>query len=47
VLSPSPLGFFLTHLRNLAKKPLLNLCLHLDAVEFFTGFHGVKTSLGE
>jgi hypothetical protein len=25
----------------------LNLRLHLDAVEFFLGFHGVTTSRGE
>src|ERR1700678_1217299 len=38
-LGPSPVGFLLTQFGNLAKKLLLNLCLHLDAVEFFTWFH--------
>jgi hypothetical protein len=44
---PSALGFLLALFGNLTKKPLLNLCLHLDAVEFFTWFHAVTTSLGE
>jgi hypothetical protein len=46
-LSPSLLGFLLAQFGNLAKKPHLNLSLHLDAVVFFTGFRRVTTSLGE
>jgi hypothetical protein len=34
------MGFFLAELGNLAQKPLLNLRLHPDAVEFFSGLHG-------
>src|SRR5450432_2095885 len=46
-LGPAPLRFLLAQFGNFAQKPLLNLRLHLDTVEFLLGFHGVTTSRGE